>query len=106
MFGLDTRKADEDLVMRNMSRYGGKWYCLLTGCKTSDPKKHNIMRHVYKHMGLSPFKCVHCPFITQRKDLLVRHFKSKHPNLCPVSAFEYDPYQEFRFDPNQGIRLD
>ena len=47
-------------------------------CGETFTQKCHVNRHIISVHERTDFKCFHCDFVTNRKDNLARHIRSKH----------------------------
>ncbi|XP_018023186.1 longitudinals lacking protein, isoforms H/M/V isoform X8 [Hyalella azteca] len=64
---------------------GSALYCCSV-CSFNTPRKDNIRRHVKTHGIVKPFACQHCAYRSNYRSDVLRHTRSKHPNMPTGSA--------------------
>ena len=52
-------------------------------CRASFTQRSNLQRHSLKHVGFKPFECGICDKSYFRKDHLMRHMETSHPDVPP-----------------------
>lgn len=65
-----------------------EWECL--DCKKTFATKQSLDRHRLVHIGVKPMHCKLCGLRSTRKDNLLRHVRSFHPDHSPHDSIEYD----------------
>lgn len=66
-------------------RTHGKYECHY--CHAKFTQRSNLQRHALRHVGFKPFCCRLCERAYFRKDHLMRHMASQHPNISNASLF-------------------
>ena len=72
-------KHEEIAVPTYMQRLpDARYRCMVPECSYVDRKKYNVRVHVVSHLGLKPFKCMYCFYMTCQKCTLISHFRVQH----------------------------